>query len=194
MRRCEKCGKTLSIGSSHCRFCLADDRLKHAIYAAKQHRYQVANSSFHTSPIWAGIKLALSLIICTLAVSILFSEKAYQEPLGAGVGVLFFLSLIVLLWIPWSRIKIPLGLVCLGGILIGMLMGLMAIEIATGEYLPDECSGRRRWLCDVTKLLHALGGPYLASVPYFAGSLFFLVGCFIILLKLKRGSLDEHYL
>jgi hypothetical protein len=71
----------------------------------------------------------------------------------------FLLLLAAMLWVPWDRLRMPRWLQAALCSLATLLLGVMIYSVWVGSMLlPKECSGRRRWFCDLLNTLHAAGG------------------------------------
>ena len=116
--------------------------------------------------IWRLIKLLLSLVLVAMAVNAVINEHARAEPLRLLGAIAFLLVLVSLLWMPWHR-PVPARLVPVICFLAAAGLGFATFKISVGDIsFPLECSGRRRWFCDLLNVLFAVGGNYAAGILF----------------------------
>lgn len=120
---------------------------------------------------WTFIKLLVTVPLVLMAgVAVVngLREPAWQALWGTPV-VTF---LIGCLWLPGSRASESAVVTWLGCVAASALFGAYAVAVATSVIAPSQaCDGfmpKSRWVCEVEKVLHAWGGPWLAAAPFAA--------------------------
>ena len=130
---------------------------------------------------WRVFKLLLSglLVAAAFAVSI-----GARDPSGWGVaGVLLFMAAA-----PWVVHERPSRSLALAVVVFALGLCAVGVSTFTGtRQFPQDCSGRRRFFCELENLLYLAAGRPATAMPWFLLAAFALLVAWRLYLRARAA-------
>lgn len=133
---------------------------------------------------WVIFKSVLSLGLVSVATWLIWnSEDRLHLPGSLGIAA----CLLVLAALPWLAGKRTYRGVGLLSVFMSIMFAFAAGSIVTGGLRPPPvCAGRSAAICEISKGLQALGGPWLSALPVILIAAVLLGGGILVVVRGDR--------